>query len=77
MVLAELARLLGPGPHFGGATPSLADLMLAAHLDMMAATPEWPALAEPHGALIDWLARMAARPSFQVTTWERLASLAA
>jgi glutathione S-transferase len=76
-VTAELDRLLGDARFFGGAALSLADLLIAAHLEILALTPEWQELAATHGALVEWLGRMAARESFEATTWERLAALAA
>ena len=75
-VTAELARLLGNRRCFGGEAVSLADVLLAAHLDLLAATPEWTAMSAEAGPLVDWLARMNRRPSFTATTWERVAALA-
>ncbi len=69
-VIAELSRLLGAQPFFAGDALSLADLLLAPHLDLFAATPEWRELAVPN--LEAWLARMLARPSLQETAMERL-----
>jgi glutathione S-transferase len=43
--------------------------MLARHLDLLAATPEWPPLAAGHPALLAWLARMTGRPSFAAIPW--------
>jgi glutathione S-transferase len=75
-VFDELARLLGEQDFFAGDKLSLADLMLAPAVEFFNATPEWAALGAPHPNLAGWLARMAARPSFEATTWERLAGMA-
>jgi glutathione S-transferase len=76
IVIAELARLLGDQAYFAGAEMSLADLMLAAHLDFLSATPEWAELGAQHANLLAWLERMRARPSMQATTWDRVAEMA-
>jgi glutathione S-transferase len=75
-VFSELARLLGAQPYFTGESVTLADLMIAPQLDFLALTPEWTELSARHQNLVDWLARMNARPSFQATTWEKLMELA-
>ena len=77
IVFDELARQLGAQPYFTGDTLTLADLLLAPQLDFLQQTPEWEALTAGHPNLGRWLARMAARPSMQATTWERVASLQA
>jgi glutathione S-transferase len=64
--LAELDRLLGDQPYFTGDTFSIADIMLAAQLDLLAETPEGSDLIT--GTRIKpWLERMRARPSFVAT----------
>jgi glutathione S-transferase len=75
-VFNELARLLGAQPYFTGENVALADLLIAPQLDFLALTPEWTELSARHRNLVDWLARMNARPSFQATTWEKLTELA-
>jgi glutathione S-transferase len=75
-VFSELARLLGTQPYFAGVNLTLADLMIAPQLDFLAQTPEWTPLSAGHQNLVDWLARMNARPSFKATTWEKLTDLA-
>jgi glutathione S-transferase len=55
------------GPFLTGAEPSIADIMIACHMSMLAATPECQAIMAKHPALRDWLARMEARPSLQKT----------
>ena len=74
-VFAELSRLLGRQPYFAGDGPSLADILAAAHLDFLAATPEWAPLTADRTNLVAWLERMNQRASFQATTWERVAQL--
>ena len=55
---------------------TLADLLVAPHLDFLAGTPEWQPLTATTPNLVDWLHRMNDRPSFKVTTWQRVAELA-
>ena len=74
-VFNELSRLLAHKPYFATDEPTLADLLIAPHLDFLSQTPEWASLAKPN--LTTWLDRMTARPSFKATTWERIAALAA
>lgn len=63
---AELDRLLGDKPYLTGDEISIADIMLAAQLDLFSETPEGAELiAETR--LKDWLKRMTARPSFVAT----------
>jgi len=75
-VCDELARLLGSQPYFAGEAVTLADLLLAPQFDFLALTPEWAQLSEGSRNLVDWLARMNARPSLKATTWERVADMA-
>jgi glutathione S-transferase len=75
-VFAELSRLLGSQPWFGGAGVSLADLMVAPQLDFFAKTPEWAELTADRSNLVDWLARAEARPSLKATTWEKVKAMA-
>jgi glutathione S-transferase len=75
-VCKELSRLLGTQPFFAGESLTLADLMVAPQLDFISQTPEWAPLSEDRQNLVDWLARVNARPSFKATTWERLTELA-
>jgi glutathione S-transferase len=74
--LAELARLLGDQPYFGGAAVSLADLMFAANASFLEEFEEGRDLLAPHANLKAWLARMQARPSLQATTWSQVNELA-
>jgi glutathione S-transferase len=75
-VFTELARLLGEQPYFAGDAVSLADLLIAPQLAFFTQTPEWSVLSAPLANMVAWLARMEARPSFQATTWERVAEMA-
>lgn len=77
LVFGELSRLLGDQHWFGGDLISLADLMVAPHLDIFARTPEWSELTAGRGNLVDWLARAEQRPSLQATTWAKVAAMAA
>jgi glutathione S-transferase len=75
-VFKELARLLGEQPYFAGDAVSLADLLIAPQLAFLTQTPEWSVLGAAQANIASWLARMEARPSFQATTWERVAEKA-
>jgi len=75
-VFTELARLLGEQCYFTGDAVSLADLLIAPQLAFFTHTPEWSVLGAPHANLVAWLARMEVRPSFQATTWDRVAEMA-
>jgi glutathione S-transferase len=77
VVFGELSRLLDSQAWFGGAAVSLADFTVAPHFDFFAKTPEWQELTADHANLVDWLARMEARPSLMATTWEKVAAMAA
>jgi glutathione S-transferase len=76
-VFAELSRLLGEQAYLVGDGLSLADLHVAAQLDLFTLAPEWAALTARTPNLAAWLGRVAARPSMQATTWERVAAKAA
>jgi glutathione S-transferase len=75
-VCNELAHLLGAQPYFAGEAMTLADLLLAPQLDVLAQTPEWASLSAGNRNLVDWLDRMNARSSLKATTWERVADMA-
>jgi glutathione S-transferase len=77
VVIDELARLLGDQPFFCGDALSLADILVAPQVEFLTHAPEWTVLAAPHAKLNAWQARMEARPSFQATTWDRVAAMAA
>jgi glutathione S-transferase len=64
---AELDRLLGDQPYFTGNAVSIADIMLAAQLDLFGECPEGRALIDGTQHLRAWLQRMIARPSFAAT----------
>jgi glutathione S-transferase len=69
--IAVLEDLLGEKPYFGGAAPSLADLMAYPHIDFAPHSPEGSELIAG-SPLLGWLERMAERPSAKATTWEAL-----
>jgi glutathione S-transferase len=75
-VFNELAHLLGAQSYFAGEALSLADLLLAPHVDFFTMVPEWSELGAPHANLVAWIKRMQARPSMLATTWERVSELA-
>jgi glutathione S-transferase len=70
--IAEVARLLGAQPYMAGDAVSLADLLLAPHLSMLALAPEGKQILDMHANLGGWLGRVEARPSMRATTWDRL-----
>ena len=72
-VLAELSRLLGSDPWFGGDAPCLADLMLAGQLELFARAPEWRELTLERPNLLAWLDRVETLEGQKATTWEALA----
>jgi glutathione S-transferase len=74
-VFAELSRLLGVQSYMTGSAVTLADIMIAAHLDFFSQTPEWAALTADAANLVTWLARMNERPSQKATTWDAVAKM--
>jgi glutathione S-transferase len=76
VVFAELARLLGQKDYLAAAAPTLADMIVAPHMDFLAQTPEWTELTRGRGNLVQWLARMNTRRSMSLTTWEAVSQLA-
>ena len=70
--IGALAKLLGDQTFIAGDAVSLADLLLASHLSMFALAPEGKEILAEHSNLAAWLAHMEARPSMQVTTWDKL-----
>jgi len=58
-------------PYLAGDALSLADLHAYPHLDMLSQCPEAAPMLEGT-PIIAWLDRLAARPSFATTTWDRL-----
>lgn len=63
----ELDRLLGDKPYFAGSTLSLADIMLAAQLDLFEDCEEGRELIRGTAGMQGWLERMRKRPSFLAT----------
>jgi len=76
VVFGELSRLLGKKAHLASEQLTLADLMVAPHMDFLALTPEWSALTQDRSNLVEWIARMNERRCMQLTTWESVAQLA-
>jgi glutathione S-transferase len=74
-VFDQLARELGDSRYFVGGDVTLADILLASHVDFFRALPEWEPLAGRHPNLAAWLDRMNARPSMIATTWERVEAM--
>ncbi len=72
----ELARMLSANAFVAGDALTLADLIIAPHLDMLSGTPEWGTLTGAHGNIRAWLGRMNARPSMQATTPQRVMAMA-
>ena len=70
--IGEIGRLLDGHPWMAGDAISLADLLLAAHLSMLAQAPEGAQMLREHENLTRWLARVEARPSMAATTWDKL-----
>ncbi|HZZ89006.1 MAG TPA: glutathione S-transferase family protein [Caulobacteraceae bacterium] len=71
-----LAGFVERSPYIAGDAFSLADIHAGCHLELLSRAPEADALFQ--GTPIPaWLERLAARPSFAATTWERVAELAA
>lgn len=75
-VMSELSRLLGDRAYFAGDALTLADLHVAPQLDFFADAPEWKLLTRSAPNLVSWLDRVTSRPSFQATTWYKIAQLA-
>ena len=65
--VTEFERLLGDQLYFTGNSASLADIMLAAQLDLFGECAEGRELVESAPKLSAWLERMLARPSFAAT----------
>lgn len=76
VVFKVLSDLLGMKTFFCGETLTLADMLVAPHLDFMALTPEWGTLTASAPNIVSWLSRMNGRASMMNTTWERVAQMA-
>jgi len=72
VVFKVLSELLGTKAFLCGETVTLADLMVAPHLDFLVQTPEWAPLAAAAPNLVPWLGRMNTRASMEKTTWARV-----
>jgi glutathione S-transferase len=75
-VFAELSRLLGVQSYFTGSQFTLADILIAAQLDLFSEAPEWTSLTADRTNLVTWLARVNERPSFRATTWAKVGEAA-
>jgi glutathione S-transferase len=69
--VGALEDILGAKPYFAGDAVSLADLFAYGHFEFLAQTPEGADMLAG-SPLLGWMERMAARPSVQNTTWDRL-----
>lgn len=76
VVFGELSRLLDRKPFLAAQTMTLADLIVAPHMDFLAQTPEWSQLTRGRDNLVEWLARMSERRCMASTTWEAVSQLA-
>lgn len=76
VVFGELSRLLAQRPYLASSRMTLADLIVAPHMDFLAQTPEWLPLTEGRANLVEWLERMNDRKSLRSTTWESVVRLA-
>lgn len=74
---SEFDRLLGEKTYFTGETISLADIILAAQLDLFGECSEGRQLIEQTGHLQSWLKRMLERPSFVATCPPEILRMAA
>jgi glutathione S-transferase len=75
-VFSELSRLLGRKSFLASEAVTLADLIVAPHMDFLAETPEWKILTRDRENLLAWLRRMNERESMRLTTWEAVTQLA-
>jgi glutathione S-transferase len=75
-VVGVLAGFLEKGPYVTGEAVSLADLHAGPQLDLLSETPEGAEMLKGT-AILPWLERLRARPSFANTTWDTLAAQAA
>jgi len=71
----SVEAFLGDRPYMAGDAVTLADLIMAPHLDMLADCAEGQAMLAGT-RLAAWLQRMRARPSMAATTWDRIAAAA-
>jgi len=76
IIFLELSRLLAKKTYLASHVMTLADLIVAPHMDFLSQTPEWAILTRGRANLLDWMARMKERTSMQATTWEAVTELA-
>jgi glutathione S-transferase len=74
--VAALEDILAGKPYFAGEAVSLADLFAYGHFEFLGQTAEGADMLAG-SPLLGWMERMAARPSVQATTWDRLAQTVA
>jgi glutathione S-transferase len=77
VVFKELSRLLGSKSFLADEQMTLADMLIAPHLDFLSQTPEWTPLTAATPNLLSWLQRMNSRSSLRATTWQQLVAPAA
>lgn len=70
--IGEVARLLDGQTWMCGDAVSLADLLMAPHLSMLAQATEGAEILRAQANLAGWLDRMEARASMKATSWDRL-----
>ena len=70
--IGEVARLLDGQTWMSGDAVSLADLLMAPHLSMLALATEGAAILRAQANLAGWLDRMEARASMKATSWDTL-----
>ena len=76
VVFAELSRLLGSKAYLACERMTLADVIVAPHMEFLAQTPEWTVLTRGRSNLVEWLDRMNERDSLKSTGWDAVAELA-
>jgi len=70
--IGEVARLLDGQTWMSGDAVSLADLLMAPHLSMLALATEGAEILRAQANLAGWLDRMEARASMKATSWDTL-----
>ncbi|MEX0643987.1 MAG: glutathione S-transferase family protein, partial [Parvularculaceae bacterium] len=73
--IGALEAILGDKEFLAAATLSIADIMIAAQLDLFARIDEGREMLAGAPRLISWLARLLARRSFAETSWEHFGAI--